>query len=137
MTESRTDEPGVWETIRDELRRKGIDLEALCSGDPDSSRVKVICVAGGLDESLKEMGQAARDQVAMVRIDAETSKTLDAWVETGAFKSRSEAAALFIREGLKVRAAELAQLEDALRGVEQAKKKLEKKARQVLGGDSP
>ncbi len=50
---------------------------------------------------------------------------------------RAETAALFIREGPKVRAGELAQLEDALRGVEQARKKLEKKARQVLGGDSP
>jgi Arc/MetJ-type ribon-helix-helix transcriptional regulator len=74
----------------------------------------------------------------MVRVDAETARTLDAWVETGAVKSRSEAAALFIREGLNVRASELDRLKDALSGVEEAKDRLRREARDVfnLDGDA-
>lgn len=48
-------------------------------------------------------------------------------------RSRSEAAALFIQEGLKVREQELDQLGDALQGVEQAKERLREKARDVFG----
>ena len=69
----------------------------------------------------------------MARIDEETRNALDAWVETGAVKSRSEAAALFIREGLTVRTSEREQLSDALRDVEKAKDRLRKEARAVLG----
>jgi metal-responsive CopG/Arc/MetJ family transcriptional regulator len=83
---------------------------------------------------LSELGDAIRDKVVMVRVDEETSEELDAWVETEVVKSRSEAAALFIREGLKVRADELAQLKDALRDVERAKENLRHKARDVFDG---
>ena len=60
------------------------------------------------------MGESPRDHTVMVRVDEKTSKQLDSWVEIGAVKSRSEAAALFIREGLQMRADELAELEEAL-----------------------
>ncbi len=123
----------LWDTIRAQLEEKGIDVDALCSGDPESARVKVICVAAGMGESLKELGQATRDQVVMVRVDEQTSKALDAWVETGVVKSRSEAAALFIREGLKVLACELEHLADAQLGVEKAKERLRQKASDVFG----
>lgn len=96
-------------------------------------RVKVVCMAPDLKDSVKEMGESSRDQVVMVRVDGETAKTLDAWVATGAVKSRSEAAALFIREGLKVRASELDKLKDALGEVEEAKQRLRREAREVFG----
>ncbi len=53
-------------------------------------------------------------------------------------KSRSEAAALFIREGLEVRGAELEQLEESLRDLQTAKERVREKAREVFGdrGDS-
>ncbi len=72
-------------------------------------------------------------------VDEDTTKKLDAWVETGAFKSRSEAAALFIREGLKVHARELNELKDALEGVETARDNLKEKAREVFrsGAEKP
>ena len=124
----------LWETIRAQLKEKGIDLNASCCGGRDGAKVKVVCVAPDLEACVAEMGQAARDQVVMVRVDEPTIKALDAWVDTGVFKSRSEAAALFIREGLKVRQAELDQLRDALKQVEQAKERLHAKAREVLGG---
>ena len=89
------------------------------------------------DVVVEQMGNAARDQVLMVRVDKGTIEAVDAWVETGAVRSRSEAAALFLREGLNVRAAELAELSDALKSVTEAKQRLREKAQQVLGADEP
>jgi len=94
---------------------------------------KVIGIWPDLGESVREMGESPRDHTVMVRVDEKTSKQLDAWVEIGAVKSRSEAAALFIREGLQVRSDELAELEDALQEVEKAKQNLRNKARTVFG----
>jgi Arc/MetJ-type ribon-helix-helix transcriptional regulator len=73
----------------------------------------------------------------MVRVDEATSQALDAWVATGAVKSRSEAAALFIREGLKVRADELARLRDSLRELDEAKERLHRRAMEVFGAEPP
>ena len=94
---------------------------------------KVVTITPDLGESVREMGESPRDHTVMVRVDENTSKRLDAWVEIGAVKSRSEAAALFIREGLQVRADELAELEEALQNVEKAKQNLRDKARTVFG----
>jgi len=85
---------------------------------------------------VREMEKNPRDQVVMVRVDEKTSQALDAWVETGAVKSRSEAAALFIREGLKMRADELERLRDALRDVESAKERLRQKAQELFGDEA-
>jgi len=119
--------------IREQLSEQGIDLDSLCGSDSDAP-VKVVCVAPDMQDSVRELGEATRDQVVMVRIDEKTSTTLDNWVETGAVRSRSEGAALFIREGLKVRAEELRKLKGALRGVEAAKRKLRRQAKEVLEG---
>ncbi len=53
---------------------------------------KVVCVASDLKNSVRELGEGTRDQVVMVRIDDETTASLDDWVETGAVTSRSEGA---------------------------------------------
>jgi len=97
---------------------------------------KVIGITPNLGESVREMGESPRDHTVMVRVDEDTSKRLDAWVEIGAVRSRSEAAALFIREGLQVRADELAELEEALQKVEKAKQSLRDKAKTVFGEES-
>ena len=124
---------GILSSIFDQLRAQGLDFESLsCCGD-EASAPRLVCVAANVRESLDEMGKSRRDQVVMVRVDEETTKRLDAWVETGAVKSRSEAAALFIKEGLRVRAAELSDLDDSIRDVEKAKDRLRKRVREVLG----
>ena len=97
---------------------------------------KVVGVWPNLGESVREMGESPRDHTVMVRVDEDTSNRLDSWVEIGAVKSRSEAAALFIREGLQVRGDELAELEEALQKVEKAKQGLRDKAKTVFG-DQP
>ncbi|MHC4423028.1 MAG: hypothetical protein ACYTE6_02455 [Planctomycetota bacterium] len=134
----------VLEMVRKRLGERGIDFDLCgcgCGGGPEAAsaaskpQVKVVCVAPDLAQAVREMGEEARDQVVMVRVDARTAGTLDAWVETGAVKSRSEAAALFIREGLAVRASELDRLKDALAGVEEAKDRLRREARDVFNLD--
>ena len=127
-------ENDLWTAIRSQLLEQGIDLDALACGKADTSGpVKIVCVAPSMRASVDALGTAARDQVVMVRVDADTLGDLDAWVETGAVKSRSEAAALFIREGLEVRSAELRELKGAIQGVDEARRKLREKAREVLG----
>ena len=116
--ESRREDLGsFWQRLRRRLEEHGIfvginrlddldlsDLENLdFSCDLGGRRgVKVVCVSPDLKESVEEMGATQRDQVVMVRVDEGTREQLDAWVATGAVKSRSEAAALFIREGRSV-----------------------------------
>ncbi len=124
---------GIWDTIREKLHNKGIDIDAMCAAEGGALKAKVVCIAPDLMDSVSEMGQTARDQTVMVRVDEETSKTLDEWVETGSVKSRSEAAALFIREGLKVRASELEKMRDLIQEVDSAKERLREKAREVFG----
>jgi len=129
---------GIWERLRQSLKERGVDVDLpegvdFCCSDGQAARVKVVCVAPDLHQSVDEMGQTQRDHVVMVRVDGGTLGDLDAWVATGAVKSRSEAAALFIREGLKVRADELEKLRDALREVEDARERLRSRASEVLG----
>jgi len=127
---------GIFEKIQKNLEKLGIELETACDIQDEGKRVKCVVVAPSLKKSVKEMGESQRDQVVMVRVDHETSKTLDAWVETGAVKSRSEAAALFIREGLQVRASELEKLRGALDEVNAAKQRLQERAKDVFGDGS-
>ncbi len=123
-----------WEIIQAQLLQQGVDLQALCKEGADPSNIKMVCIAPDLTESMQELGETTRDQVVMVRLDEAATKSLDAWVEAGAVKSRSQAAALFIGEGLKVRAPELDQLKDALGDVEKAKQLLREKAEKIFKG---
>jgi hypothetical protein len=124
--------------IIDTLDSLGVEIgEEVAAGLDDlEDELKFVVVTPNLNESVREMGESPRDHTVMVRVDEETYRRLDAWVEIGAVRSRSEAAALFIREGLKVRADELAALEEALSRVEEAKKDLRAKAKSVFGEGS-
>jgi hypothetical protein len=122
--------------LRKTLQDHGIDFRIGLANDDDLANCTVMCLTGDMKTTVAEMGRAARDQVVMVRIDEDTSDTLDLWIETGAVKSRSEAAALFIREGIKVRSGELEQLREAIDDVNDARQRLEERARQVIGNDS-
>ena len=147
MTESG-ERGDVWEVLRKELEACGIDISKLSCG-PDEcidlgaviqgldvgGPLKVICLSGNMRDSVDALSDSARDNVVMVRVDEDTVNALDAWVEAGAVKSRSAAAALFIREGLKVRNPELEELKDALTDVDRARQRLRKKAEDVLGAN--
>ena len=134
----KKDKGVVWDSIREELGAIGIDLDKICDADTvKKGKIKLVCLAPGMQDSKREIDAATRDKVVMVRVDDETNQALDAWVETGAVKSRSEAAALFIREGLKVRSSELQQLRDVIQDVEAARSRLREKARSILGDEEP
>jgi hypothetical protein len=122
-----------FDVISKALAGHGIDFRVALGRDDDLANCTVMCLTGDMKATVAEMGRASRDQVVMVRVDEETKKDLDAWVETGAVKSISEAAALFIREGIKVRSGELDELREALDEVGEARKRLEEKAREVIG----
>jgi hypothetical protein len=119
--------------ISETLAGHGIDFRVALGRDDDLANCTVMCLTGDMKATVAEMGRASRDQVLMVRVDEDTKKDLDAWVETGAVRSLSEAAALFIREGIKVRSGELDELREALDEVGEARKRLEEKAREVIG----
>ena len=123
----------AWTQVSETLKKHGIDLRIGLGDDADPANCTVVCLTGDMKTTVAEMGRTSRDQVVMVRIDEDTKSDLDDWVETGAVKSRSEAAALFIREGIKVRSGELDELREALEDVGRAKRRLEEKARQVIG----
>jgi Arc/MetJ-type ribon-helix-helix transcriptional regulator len=57
------------------------------------------------DEILMKLGRGLGDRgnVVMTRLDDADLKQIDALVEVEAFKSRSEAAAFFIRQGMQAR----------------------------------
>lgn len=135
----RFDLSGIFERIASQLREKGIDIDFSASGLDISapgkrSKIKMVCISPDLKERVEEMGEANRKRVLMVRVDDETLQDLDSWVATGAVKSRSEAAALFIREGLRLRKSELDRLKDALNEVQQAQERLKKRAAEVFQG---
>ncbi len=149
----KLDLPEILNSVREKLAEAGIHFESCCcpsagtakdeeeasdAGASDRAKVKVVCVAPDLQQAVEELCSCSRDHVVMVRVDQETASKLDTWVETGAVKSRSEAAALFIREGLKVRASELERLNDVLQSYNDAKERLQREARDAFGlSDEP
>lgn len=81
--------------------------------DDIASSVKEVAQKTGdvLNKATESIGKAiesalsARDHVVMVRVNDESLKSLDALVQSGIFKSRSESAAFLISEGIKAQSA--------------------------------
>ena len=67
---------------------------------------------------------AARDHVVMVRVNDDSLKSLDALVQTGIFKSRSEAAAFLISEGVKAQAALFERISERIKEIERLRAEL-------------
>lgn len=117
-------------TVMDVLAQLGVDPALLEEGE-DGPRIVV--VKAGLDEARDALKGTNRDQVVMTRVDAATAAALDDWVKVGAAKSRSEAAALFLREGLNMRADDLKRLSGALAAFEAAKERLKRESDLLFG----
>lgn len=117
------------------LGRLGVDAEALaeCAG---SEGARIVVVQASLEDARKSLSDAARDHVIMARVNSETAQALDRWVDVGLAKSRSEAAALFMQEGLQMRAADLARLASAFDGLDEARQRLKREAAAVLGSET-
>jgi len=67
---------------------------------------------------------AARDHVVMVRVNDDSLKSLDALVQTGIFKSRSEAAAFLISEGVKAQSVLFDRISERIKEIERLRAEL-------------
>jgi Arc/MetJ-type ribon-helix-helix transcriptional regulator len=67
---------------------------------------------------------SARDHVVMVRVNDESLRQLDALVQSGIFKSRSEAAAFLISEGIKAQEPLFARIAERIKEIERLRSEL-------------
>jgi hypothetical protein len=67
---------------------------------------------------------AARDHVVMVRVNDESLKKIEALAESGIFKSRSEAAAFLISEGVKAQSELFKRIEEKIDQIERLRSEL-------------
>jgi hypothetical protein len=71
-----------------------------------------------------ESALSARDHVVMVRVNDDSLKKLESLVQSGIFKSRSEAAAFLIVEGVKAQEALFNRIEDKISEIERLRNEL-------------
>lgn len=71
-----------------------------------------------------ETALSSRDHVVMVRVNDESLRKLDALVQSGIFKSRSEAAAFLISEGVKAQSALFDRIEQKTAEIERLRSEL-------------
>ncbi|MBX9880692.1 MAG: hypothetical protein K2X73_01835 [Sphingomonas sp.] len=115
--------------VTEALEKLGVD-PALLAGEGGT---RVVVVQAGLEQARQALREHSRDQVVMARVDQATAAQLDRWVAAGVAKSRSEAAALFIGEGLRLRAGDLERLSSAIEALEAAKARLQQEAESIFG----
>jgi Arc/MetJ-type ribon-helix-helix transcriptional regulator len=100
--------------------------------DEIASSVKEVAQKTGeaLNKATESIGKAiesalsARDHVVMVRVNDDSLKSLDALVQSGIFKSRSEAAAFLISEGVKAQAALFERISQRIAEIERLRSEL-------------
>lgn len=125
-------------SVQSTLEEHGIvaNIESSAAILEGGQTCRMICITDDLGSSRTKLKNQSRDQVVMVRVDGETIVGLDSWIKAGVAASRSEAAALFIREGLNLRGQELEELKGSIERVERAQQELHSKARAILGEEN-
>jgi hypothetical protein len=71
-----------------------------------------------------ESALSARDHVVMVRVNDDSLKQLDALVQSGIFKSRSESAAFLISEGIKAQGVLFSSISEKITEIERLRSEL-------------
>lgn len=100
--------------------------------DELASSVKEVAQKTGeaINKATESIGKAidsalsARDHVVMVRVNEDSLRSLDALVQTGIFKSRSEAAAFLIGEGVKAQASLFERISERITEIERLRAEL-------------
>jgi len=100
--------------------------------DEIASSVKEVAQKTGevLNKATESIGKAiesalsARDHVVMVRVNDDALKSLDALIQSGIFKSRSEAAAFLISEGIKAQQPLFNKISERIREIERLQSEL-------------
>ncbi len=80
-----------------------------------------------------ESALSARDHVVMVRVNDDSLHKLDALVQSGIFKSRSEAAAFLISEGVKAQEPLFDRIEEKIREITRLRSELKDSIKDVKG----
>ena len=96
----------------------------------ETGREVVASVAGTVKDSLKTVRET-RDSVVMVRLNRESLQKIDEFVDCQVTKSRSEAAALLINEGIKAKTDLFNEVAEQAEIIRQARERL----RTLLGTD--
>jgi Arc/MetJ-type ribon-helix-helix transcriptional regulator len=100
--------------------------------DDIASSVKEVAQKTGevINKATESIGKAiesalsARDHVVMVRVNDESLKKLDALVQSGIFKSRSESAAFLISEGIKAQETLFSRIAERISEIERLRSEL-------------
>lgn len=100
--------------------------------DELASSVKEVAQKTGeaLNKATESIGKAieaalvARDHVVVVRVNDDSLRSLDALVQSGIFKSRSEAAAFLISEGVKAQAVLFERISERIKEIERLRAEL-------------
>lgn len=71
-----------------------------------------------------ESALSSRDHVVMVRVNDDSLKQLDALVQSGIFKSRSESAAFLISEGIKAQGVLFSSISEKITEIERLRSEL-------------
>lgn len=109
--------------------------------DDIASSVKEVAQKTGevINKATESIGKAiesalsARDHVVMVRVNDESLKKLDALVQSGIFKSRSEAAAFLISEGIKAQDVLFSRISERISEIERLRSELKEIVRPEEG----
>jgi Arc/MetJ-type ribon-helix-helix transcriptional regulator len=127
IEEKRVDDDEIVVTrMADESDRRKSGLDDLASSVKEVAQKTV----EGLGKATESIGKAiesalsARDHVVMVRVNDESLKKLDALVQSGVFKSRSEAAAFLISEGVKAQEALFNRISERITEIERLRSEL-------------
>src|SRR4030095_6063851 len=114
------------------VTRMANDSKQSSSFDDLASSVKGVAQKTGdvINKATESIGKAiesalsARDHVVMVRVNDDSLKALDDLVQSGIFKSRSEAAAFLISEGVKAQGALFDRIEQKTAEIERLRSEL-------------
>ena len=112
--------------LRNEGERQGTGFNEIASSVKEVAQ-KTGDVINKATESISkaiESALNARDHVVMVRVNDDALKSLDALVQSGIFKSRSESAAFLISEGIKAQAALFDRISDRINEIERLRSEL-------------
>ena len=141
LTDNRSTEPQNDSETRPPLALTRIEEQS----DASSSSSSINNIASSVSSSVKEVAQktgeafskatesiskaiesalAARDHVVMVRVNDDSIKKLDALVQSGIFKSRSESAAFLISEGIKAQEPLFERISEKIEEIERLRSEL-------------
>jgi Arc/MetJ-type ribon-helix-helix transcriptional regulator len=114
------------------LRAEGADPDQQTTLNNIATSVREVAQKTGevINKATESIGKAidsalaARDHVVMVRVNDEALKKIDALAQSGIFKSRSEAAAFLISEGVKAQEELFQRIEQKIGEIERLKSEL-------------